>query len=109
MLVAGDYLSAIEIPFFGEGQGTLDAYRATLQRLRPLVEAADRIVPGHGHVLDRARALVVLDEDLAYLRALEEDGAAALLPPGRRTKAQRRLHAENLTAGGSSARPPAAG
>jgi glyoxylase-like metal-dependent hydrolase (beta-lactamase superfamily II) len=109
VLVAGDYLSAIEIPFFGEGHGTLAAYQATLQRLRPLVEASDCVVPGHGPVLDGPHALVVLEEDLAYLRALQEHGADAQLPPGRRTKAQRRLHAENLTTGGSSARPPASG
>jgi glyoxylase-like metal-dependent hydrolase (beta-lactamase superfamily II) len=94
-LVAGDYLSAIEIPFFGEGQGTLAAYEATLQRLRPLVGAAEHVVPGHGPVLESSRALEVLEEDLAYLRALREHGADARLPPGRGTKAQRRLHAEN--------------
>lgn len=109
VLVAGDYLSCIEIPFFGEGNGSLEAYQATLRRLRPLVEMAERVVPGHGPALDGARALAVLEEDLAYLRALDEHGADAPLPPGRRTKAQRRLHLENVTAGGSSARPRAAG
>lgn len=109
VLVAGDYLSAIEIPFFGEGHGTLEAYRATLERLRPLVGRAEHVVPGHGPVLDGPCALAVLEEDLAYLLALEEHGADVQLPTGRRTKAQRRLHAENLTTGGSSARPPASG
>ncbi len=117
VLVAGDYLSAVEIPFFGEGEGTLAGYRATLGRLGPLVRAADRVVPGHGPALDGARALAVLAEDLAYLDALERDGAQAQLPPGRRGAAQRRLHAQNLaalgagasTTGGSSARPPAVG
>ena len=109
VLVAGDYLSSIEIPFFGEGGGSLVAYRATLQRLRGLVEQAEHVVPGHGPVLDGARALTVLKEDLAYLRALEEQGADAQLPPGRRSEAQLRLHMGNLTTGGSSARPPAAG
>ncbi|HEV3069870.1 MAG TPA: MBL fold metallo-hydrolase [Solirubrobacteraceae bacterium] len=109
VLVAGDYLSAIEIPFFGEGYGTLEAYMATLQRLRALVEVSDRVVPGHGPALDGPDALAVLEEDLAYLRALQAHGADAQLPPGRRTKAQRRLHQENLTTGGSNARPPASG
>lgn len=108
VLVAGDYLSAVEIPFFGEGHGTADTYAATLQRLRALVEAADHVVPGHGAALDRTRAGAVLDEDLAYLSSLAEQGAGARLPPGRRTRAQRRLHLENVTTGGSSARPPAA-
>jgi glyoxylase-like metal-dependent hydrolase (beta-lactamase superfamily II) len=95
-LVAGDYLSAIEIPFFGEGRGSLGAYRATLQQLRPLVERAEHVVPGHGPVLDSTRALAVLEEDLAYLQELEERGAEAQLPPGRRSKAQRQLHAQNV-------------
>jgi glyoxylase-like metal-dependent hydrolase (beta-lactamase superfamily II) len=100
VLVAGDYLSAIEIPFFGEGHGTLEAYRETLQRLRPLVGMAEHVVPGHGPVLDAPRALAVLEEDLAYLSALEEVGARAQLPSGRRTKAQRQLHAQNVAAAG---------
>lgn len=101
-LVAGDYLSAIEIPFFGQGRGTLPAYRDTLQRLRPLVESADYVVPGHGPVLEGGRALAVLEEDLIYLGELAEHGAAQL-PVGRRTKSQRGLHAENLLATGSTA------
>jgi glyoxylase-like metal-dependent hydrolase (beta-lactamase superfamily II) len=109
VLVAGDYLSSIEIPFFGEGAGDPRLYRATLERLRPLVGAADRVVPGHGPALEGAHALTVLDEDLAYLQALEEHGAEAQLPRGRRTKAQRQLHLENVTTGGSSARPRASG
>ncbi len=111
VLVAGDYLSSVEIPCFGEGQGTLDAYRATLGRLHPLVQIAEHIVPGHGPVLSGERAMAVLEEDLAYLDSLEEAGARAELPAGRRSKMQRTLHAQNVaaTAGGSSARSPAAG
>jgi glyoxylase-like metal-dependent hydrolase (beta-lactamase superfamily II) len=75
--------------------GALDAYLATLQRLRPLVVQAEWVVPGHGPVSDGARALAVLEEDLAYLRALGERGAEAELPPGRRTAFQRRMHGEN--------------
>lgn len=65
VLVPGDYLSSIELPSLGEGEAMLDAYLATLQRLRPLVEAAEHIVPGHGPVLDRPTALRVLGEDVA--------------------------------------------
>jgi hypothetical protein len=39
----------------------------TLERLRPLVKSAEHIVPGHGPVLDAARALGVLEENLALL------------------------------------------
>ncbi|HEY7952367.1 MAG TPA: MBL fold metallo-hydrolase [Solirubrobacteraceae bacterium] len=109
VLLAGDYLSSIEIPFFAEGDGNPQTYKATLQRLRPLVEGADRVVPGHGPAMEGAQALVVLEEDLAYLQAFQEHGADAQLPPTRRSKAQHRLHLENVTAGGSSARSPAAG
>jgi glyoxylase-like metal-dependent hydrolase (beta-lactamase superfamily II) len=74
VLVAGDYLSSVEIPFFGEGGGTLASYVATLKRLRPLVAQAASVVPGHGPVLDSTQALAVLEEDLAYLRALDARG-----------------------------------
>jgi glyoxylase-like metal-dependent hydrolase (beta-lactamase superfamily II) len=95
VLVAGDYLSCIELPSLGEGKAMLDAYLATLQRLRPLVELAEHVVPGHGPVMDRPAALRVLDEDVAYLQDLRERGAAAALPDQRRSQVQRELHAQN--------------
>jgi glyoxylase-like metal-dependent hydrolase (beta-lactamase superfamily II) len=98
VLVAGDYLSVVEIPFIGEGGGTVAAYLATLERLRPLVERAGHVVPGHGPILDSAQARQVLDADAHYLRELAAHGAAAELPAGRRTKAQRRLHEQNVAA-----------
>jgi glyoxylase-like metal-dependent hydrolase (beta-lactamase superfamily II) len=103
VLVAGDYLSEQEIPTIGGGGG-LEAYAETLARLRPLAAEAEHVVPGHGAVLDARRALAVLEEDLAYLRALGEQGVRATLPAGRRTGEQRRLHAENAAAV-SSPRP----
>ncbi|MFI5010462.1 MAG: MBL fold metallo-hydrolase, partial [Solirubrobacterales bacterium] len=108
VLVAGDYLSDVEIPCFAEGGGTPEGCRATLERLRPLVAAAEYVVPGHGHVLDSSAAMRVLEEDLAYLEAVRERGAHAQLPPARRTKAQRQLHSQNVAMGGSSARSRAA-
>jgi glyoxylase-like metal-dependent hydrolase (beta-lactamase superfamily II) len=95
VLVAGDYLSAVEIPVLGDA-GSIDAYLETLERLRPLVSAATHVVPGHGPVLDPQSATAVLEEDVTYLSALREGGGAAELPAGRRTGAQRRIHAENL-------------
>jgi glyoxylase-like metal-dependent hydrolase (beta-lactamase superfamily II) len=94
VLCAGDYLSPVEIPMLSEG-GSLDAYLATLRRLRPLVEAAGTVVPGHGGPVSGEAALRVLDEDEAYLEALRERGAGAPLPPGRASAEQRRIHAEN--------------
>jgi glyoxylase-like metal-dependent hydrolase (beta-lactamase superfamily II) len=87
VLVCGDYLSPVEIPMLSE-TGSRDAYLATLERLRPLVEQADWVVPGHGAAIDGARALAILDEDARYLTDWE-------LPLTRRTAAQRAIHAEN--------------
>ena len=96
-LVCGDYLSDVEIPTLGEG-GSLEDYRATLATLAPLVERSEAVVPGHGPPLKREAALKVLDEDLAYLDALEQGGERPELPEGRDTSRQRQLHAENLAA-----------
>ncbi len=95
VVICGDYLSPVEIPMISPG-GSLAAYRATLERLSPLVEAAGTVVPGHGPPLAAARAAEILREDLAYLDALERDGAEAPLPRARRTVEQRRIHAENV-------------
>jgi glyoxylase-like metal-dependent hydrolase (beta-lactamase superfamily II) len=95
VLLCGDYLSPVEIPWLSPG-GSASAYLATLARLEPLVAAATHIVPGHGAVLDSARALAILREDRAYLEALLERGADAPLPLARRNGAMRRIHAENV-------------
>jgi glyoxylase-like metal-dependent hydrolase (beta-lactamase superfamily II) len=94
VVVCGDYLSPVEIPWLSE-TGSRDAYLATLERLRPWVEAAAWVVPGHGSPLEAQRALAILREDVAYLEALPDP--AAPLPLARRTGAQRKIHAENLT------------
>jgi glyoxylase-like metal-dependent hydrolase (beta-lactamase superfamily II) len=93
VLVCGDYLSPVEIPWLSE-TGSRDAYLATLELLRPYVEEAAFVVPGHGEPLDAQRALAIMGEDAEYLRALPDPDAP--LPPARRTKAQRKIHAENL-------------
>src|SRR6188472_1215551 len=92
VLVAGDYLSPVEIPMISEG-GSVAAYIATLNRLEPLVIQADHVVPGHGGPIDAQRALAILREDRAYLEGLPD----AALPLARRTKAQRSIHEKNLT------------
>ena len=65
VLICGDYLSPVETP---EGH-TADAaaYRATLERLRPLAAGAEWVVPGHGVPMASARALEILDDHLAKL------------------------------------------
>ncbi len=87
VLVLGDYVSPVEIPWISK-DGSRSAYRATLERLLPLIEAADTIVPGHGAALDSTRAAAILREDLHYLETGE-------LPLARRSAAQRKIDAEN--------------
>jgi glyoxylase-like metal-dependent hydrolase (beta-lactamase superfamily II) len=94
VLVCGDYLSPVEIPALSPG-GSVTVYRATLERLRPLAEQAEWVVPGHGAPYAGQRALDVLSEDDAYLQQLTSDPAATTLPAGRSTAPQKRLHAEN--------------
>jgi glyoxylase-like metal-dependent hydrolase (beta-lactamase superfamily II) len=97
VLLPGDYLSSVEIPTVSAREG-IDAYLATLERLGSLVARARHVVPGHGPVIDAESAMAVLDEDSAYLKALSRRGAEAELPQGRRTRAQRALHAANVSA-----------
>jgi glyoxylase-like metal-dependent hydrolase (beta-lactamase superfamily II) len=77
VLLSGDYLSPVELPVLGPG-GTAEAYADTLGRLRPLVEHVEHVVPGHGRVLDRERALELLDEDLAYVREVGPSSSTRL-------------------------------
>jgi glyoxylase-like metal-dependent hydrolase (beta-lactamase superfamily II) len=95
LLVVGDYLSDVEIPWISDG-GSLADYRATLARLAPLLERTSTVVPGHGAPHTRDEALRLLDEDVDYLDALERGDERGALPAGRDTKAQRKIHAENL-------------
>jgi glyoxylase-like metal-dependent hydrolase (beta-lactamase superfamily II) len=84
--------------------GSPAAYAATLERLRPLVERAETVIPGHGAPLRRDRALAVLEADAAYIDALGAEGIDASLPPGRRSARQRGIHAENAVRAGAT--PP---
>ena len=94
-LICGDYLSPVEIPMISPG-GSVADYRATLERLRGLVDRAERVVPGHGSPITAQEALGVLGENDAYLAALLEGGADAALPAGRRNPKQAQIHSENV-------------
>jgi glyoxylase-like metal-dependent hydrolase (beta-lactamase superfamily II) len=87
VLVCGDYLSPVEIPWLSES-GSRDAYLATLERLRPLVAQAQWVVPGHGAPTEAERASEILDEDVRYLTDWE-------LPASRRTAAQKAIDEAN--------------
>lgn len=93
VLVCGDYLSDVEIPLIALA-GSLPEYRRTLERLAPLVERADAVVPGHGSPQERHGALALLEDDLAYLDALE--AGRDELPPDRDSSRQREIHADNV-------------
>lgn len=99
VLVCGDYLSPVEIPALSPG-GSITVYRATLERLRPLVEQAEWVIPGHGAPITAQRALELLSEDDAYLQQLASDATTATPPPGRSTAPQQRLHAQNMAVAG---------
>ena len=106
VLVAGDYLSSVEIPMLGPG-GSVAEYRGTLARLAPLVERAETVVAGHGPPSSRETAQRLLDEDSAYLDLLERGEERPPLPEGRDNAHQRKIHADNLAAldgGGSPVR-----
>ena len=96
LLVCGDYISNLEIPWLSPGGG-LNDYRATLARLAPLVERAETVVPGHGGPHTRETALRIIDEDIGYLDALERGEERPKLPDGRDSLRQREIHVENLT------------
>ena len=94
VLVAGDYLSPVELPTFS-GEGAIQTYLRTLERLRPLVERSEYVVPGHGPVIDSKRALDVMEQDSSYLGRLVLHGAKAELPRGRSNAAHLKQHTGN--------------
>ena len=81
VLVCGDYLSPVEIPMLSPG-GSVEVYRATLQRLGPLAAQAEWVVPGHGAPYAATRALEILAEDDAYLAALQRRSRRRHAPGG---------------------------
>ena len=95
LLCCGDYLSDVEIPLLSAA-GSLPAYVDTLERLRPLVQSAATVVPGHGSPCDARAALRRLEEDLAYLDGIPKGDANQRLPSGRDTPRQREIHKANL-------------
>lgn len=95
-LVCGDYLSPDAIVELSPSS-SLEAYRATLDRLEPLVAKADTVIPGHGEPLDAVRAAAILREDRAYVEGLMKDPATVELPLARRTGGNRKIHEYNVS------------
>ena len=94
VLVCGDYLSPVEIPWLSRRAARATPTWRRCARLRAAGRQAEWVVPGHGEALDGARATAILREDRAYLEALGGPDEAAL-PLARRTATQRRIHEEN--------------
>lgn len=107
LLLPGDYLSPCEIPFVED----LEAYQATLGRVRKLLPDVRRVIPGHGPALDRASAAAILEADLTYLDALascaargEAPAALALpLPRAASVPGMAEWHRKNCAAAGLGA------
>jgi glyoxylase-like metal-dependent hydrolase (beta-lactamase superfamily II) len=84
LLVAGDLLSDLEIPWLDRAPAV---YRRTVEDIERLVEAGavETLVPGHGTVARGAAAVRArVRRDLRYLEALEEgvrEARAAGLTP----------------------------
>jgi glyoxylase-like metal-dependent hydrolase (beta-lactamase superfamily II) len=95
LLVPGDYLCAVEIPLVSEA-GSPERFLATLDRLAPLVERAELIVPGHGPPLTRRRASELLDVDRRYVEALATDPRSAEQLRGPYDHRQSRIHTDNV-------------
>lgn len=95
VLVAGDYLSPVEIPQLNAGD-LIELYLETLERLRGLLGRVEQIVPGHGPRIGAEQAIVICEEDISYLQDLREHGSDARLPQGRDSRGQRVAHECNL-------------
>jgi glyoxylase-like metal-dependent hydrolase (beta-lactamase superfamily II) len=123
LLIAGDMLSDVEIPWLDREPG---AYQRTLEALVPLAARGEIeiLVPGHGSIARGAEAVLGrLRRDLAYLDALEsgvreardagltvaetEARLASLEHPAREAPGMTEVHRENVriawerTSGGS--------
>jgi glyoxylase-like metal-dependent hydrolase (beta-lactamase superfamily II) len=73
VLVAGDMLSDILMPFLDlQATHPIDDYLAALELFDGVADEVDAVVPGHGSVggADQLRARI--DQDRAYVRALQE-------------------------------------
>ena len=90
LLVVGDHLSELEIPFVFDSPWS---YRETLQMLVDLLQRhrPAHVVVGHGPPVDSERALRVAEQDLAYIQGLvslvesgggEEEAGGVPLPRG---------------------------
>jgi|1186.fasta_scaffold01781_3 hydroxyacylglutathione hydrolase len=103
LLIVGDYLGPMEIPFVYESAWD---YRSTLSLLLDLIdrERPTHVVIGHGRPHDADAARRIGQEDMAYVEALiahaegggEPDAAAAVPHPQRGGTDDASEHADNV-------------
>jgi glyoxylase-like metal-dependent hydrolase (beta-lactamase superfamily II) len=74
VLVSGDMLSDIEVPYPDDDDVDLLTYRTGLLSLEDVARRSRVVIPGHGTVGDDAAAR--FERDLRYLDDLEETGAS---------------------------------
>jgi hydroxyacylglutathione hydrolase len=103
LLVVGDYLSELEIPFVNS---SAPDYERTLELLVQVIEdeRPEHVVVGHGPPHAARRALELAEEDLAYVRALRShvagggslEDAAAVPHPRRDVVGDAEAHRQNV-------------
>ncbi|CAN5358802.1 MBL fold metallo-hydrolase [soil metagenome] len=73
VLVAGDMLSDILIPFLDlDAADPLNDYLAALDTFDSLVDQVDVVIPGHGSVGDREQLRARIAQDRSYVEALRD-------------------------------------
>ena len=101
MLIAGDMLADLEIPWLDREPA---AYRQTLRALLALAEAGavETLIPGHSSIARGAEVLGRMRQDLGYLDAIEDGVRAARADGLTLAGAQERLAAMEFTGKGAA-------
>ena len=77
VLVAGDLLSDILIPFLNlEAADPIEDYLAALQLLEGVADDVKVFIPGHGSVGDADQVRARIEQDRAYVQALRDGGGS---------------------------------
>ena len=95
VLVAGDYLSPVEIPMLNEGGGRGRVPRDAGAPAPAGGRRARTSSPGTGRRSRPRRPRAILEQDAPTCSDLGERGADAVLPEGRRSHEMLRVHERN--------------